>query len=88
MCVREREDDTPGERERERERSVCVCVLETHSVCIYSGGEEERVCVTYIHVPYPSFIAAVVVRLRRHDYQLFLNLATLDSASWQLCDDK
>ena len=28
-------------------------------------------------LPYPSFLAAVVVRLRRHDYQLFLNLATL-----------
>ena len=53
---------------------VCVCVRERESVCD--------------KLPYPSFLAAVVVRLRHHDYQLFPNLATLDSASWQLCDDK
>ena len=65
---------------------VCVCVRERErererEIQI----REERVC---DKLPYPSFLAAVVVRLRRHDYQLFLNLATLDSASWQLCDDK
>ena len=77
MCERERERD----RERGREGEVCVCVC----VCVCGERERESVC---DKLPYPSFLAAVVVRLRRHDYQLFPNLATLDSASWQLCDDK
>ena len=78
MRERERQGEREGGREGGRERCVCVCVC----VCV---RERERVC---DKLPYPSFLAAVVVRLRRHDYQLFLNLATLDSASWQLCDDK
>ena len=69
-------------RERERERqNVCVCVRERERESDTDKGRES-VC---DKLPYPSFLAAVVVRLRRHDYQLFLNL---DSASWQLCDDK
>ena len=64
---------------------MCVCEKRERERERDTDKGRESVC---DKLPYPSFLAAVVVRLRRHDYQLFLNLATLDSASWQLCDDK